>query len=165
MDYRRAESKKRLTRRRGDAAETKSDGELSGSTAERPHQQIAVAVVEHDGKFLVGMRGPGKPLAGFSEFPGGKIHSGETPAEAAARECREETGLSVVVGEPYPTVEHDYPHSRLTLHFFRCTLANPAGNASPVEPFRWVNSAELIRLEFPAANRSLLAELAAEVGR
>ena len=86
--------RRKLTRRRGDAEE--SAGSV-GSDA-RPSQQIAVAVVEHDGRFLVGLRPAGKPLAGFSEFPGGKVHSGETPAEAAERECREETGLSVVVG-------------------------------------------------------------------
>jgi len=126
---------------------------------DRPSQQIAVAVVEHDGKFLVGLRPAGKPLAGFSEFPGGKVLAGETPAVAAARECREETGLSVVVGDAYPLVEHDYPHGRLTLHFFRCTLADPAGNATPNEPFRWVRREELAGLQFPEANRSLLAEL------
>ena len=126
----------------------------------QPHQLIAVAVVVYDGTFLVGLRPPGKPLAGFSEFPGGKVSAGETPAEAAARECREETGLNVVVGDAYPIVEHDYPHGRLTLHFFRCTLADPAENAIPNEPFRWVQGEELARLEFPEANRSLLAELA-----
>jgi 8-oxo-dGTP diphosphatase len=122
-------------------------------------QQIAVAVVEHDGRFLVGLRPAGKPLAGLSEFPGGKVHPGETPAEAAERECREETGLSVVVGDPYPIVKHDYPHGRLTLHFFRCILAEPIVDATPIEPFCWVGHEELARLEFPEANRALLEAL------
>jgi mutator protein MutT len=135
------------------------EGMASDSADERTRQQVAVAVVEHDGKFLVGLRPAGKPLAGFSEFPGGKVHSGETPAEAAERECREETGLSVVVGDPYPSVEHEYPHGRLTLHFFRCTLADAAEGRIPHAPFRWVRRDELARLEFPEANRSLLERL------
>jgi mutator protein MutT len=122
-------------------------------------QQIAVAVVEHGGRFVVGLRPVGKPLAGLSEFPGGKVHPGETPAEAAERECREETGLSIIVGDPYPVVASDYPHGRLTLHFFRCTLAEPIVNATLIEPFRWVGREELARLEFPEANRSLLEAL------
>ena len=117
-----------------------------------------MAVVEHGGQFLVGLRPAGKPLAGLSEFPGGKVHSGETPAEAAERECREETGLNIVVGDPYPIVEHDYPHGRLTLHFFRCA-AEPIGDAIPNQPFRWVGREELARLGFPEANRALLEAL------
>ena len=37
---------------------------------------IAVAVVEHDRQYLIGKRPPGVPLAGYCEFPGGKVHPG-----------------------------------------------------------------------------------------
>ena len=56
---------------------------------------IAVAVVEHDGRYLVGQRPAHVPLGGFWEFPGGKVERGETPEAAAIRECLEETGLTV----------------------------------------------------------------------
>ena len=126
-------------------------------------QQIAIAVVEHGGKFLVGVRPPGRPLAGFWEFPGGKVLPGESPADAAARECREETGLTVAVGQGYPIVEHEYSHGRLTLHFFHCTLAEPQANADPRPPFRWFDREELARLKFPEANRSVVARLRARL--
>ena len=45
--------------------------------------EIAVAVVELDGKFLIGLRPEGIPLAGLWEFPGGKVELDESPAEAA----------------------------------------------------------------------------------
>ena len=51
--------------------------------------QIALAVVRHDDSVLIGQRPAGVPLAGYWEFPGGKILDDETPQEAAARECRE----------------------------------------------------------------------------
>jgi 8-oxo-dGTP diphosphatase len=129
------------------------------SAAEPARQQIAVAVVEHDGRFLVGIRPPGAPLAGMSEFPGGKIRPGESPAQAAERESVEETGLAVVAHETYSVVEHVYPHGRLTLHFFRCTLADAANSEGPAAPFRWVGRKELAQLEFPEANRELIAAL------
>ena len=51
--------------------------------------EIAIAVVEHEGRFLIGLRPPGAPLAGLWEFAGGKLEPGETPQMAAARECLE----------------------------------------------------------------------------
>ena len=54
---------------------------------------IAIAVVLHNDCVLIGVRPAGATLAGLWEFPGGKIEAGETPNEAAERECLEETGL------------------------------------------------------------------------
>jgi mutator protein MutT len=121
--------------------------------------QIAVAVIERDGRFLVGLRPPGVPLAGYWEFPGGKIQADETPAAAAIRECREETGLSIELLGAYPDVVHQYDHDRLRLFFFaaRC-VSEPA---DPHAPFVWVPRAELKNLAFPPANAALIAYLLA----
>jgi mutator protein MutT len=118
---------------------------------------IAIAVVELDGCFLVGRRPEGALLAGLWEFPGGKVEPGETPRHAAARECREEAGLEVDVGAAYPTVEHEYGHGGVRLHFFACSPRDPAGEPKP--PFVWVPAARLAELSFPVANARLIKEL------
>ena len=126
---------------------------------------IAVAVVEHQGKFLIGRRPAGVALAGLWEFPGGKVQPGETPAAAARRECLEETGLHVVVGAPYPEVVQQYDHDRVHLHFFACALVDE--HAPTPDGYRWVAPGELAEYEFPRANEGLLALLATRgtVGR
>jgi 8-oxo-dGTP diphosphatase len=53
----------------------------------------AIAVVEHDGKFLL-VRRANPPDPGRWGFPGGKIEWGETAAQAAVRELAEETGIA-----------------------------------------------------------------------
>ncbi len=119
---------------------------------------IAVAVVEHQGKFLIGRRPAGVALAGLWEFPGGKVQPGETPAAAARRECLEETGLHVVVGASYPDVVQQYDHDRVHLHFFACALVDE--HAPTPDGYRWVAPGELAEYEFPRANEGLLALLA-----
>jgi 8-oxo-dGTP diphosphatase len=119
---------------------------------------IAVAVVEHEGQFLIGQRPTGAPLAGLWEFPGGKMQLGESPEAAAIRECLEETGLDVELLFHYPTCAETYDHDRVELHFVACRLV--AGSSiSPREPFCWVPRAKLPDYEFPLGNRHLLSLL------
>jgi 8-oxo-dGTP diphosphatase len=116
--------------------------------------QIAIAVVERQGQFLIGRRPEGVPLAGYWEFPGGKVQPAETPQQAAARECREETGIDVLVGTPYPERIQDYSHGTVRLLFFACQPQEPCG--PPATPFRWVPRHELGAYRFPAGNQTLL---------
>lgn len=126
-------------------------------TDESAITSIAVAVVRQDDRLLIGKRAAGGPLADYWEFPGGKVRAGEDPATAAARECREETGLDVRVGPLLAEVEHTYPHGRLRLHFFLCAPADPA--RPPADRFVWVRCGELDRYEFPPANRQVIDRL------
>lgn len=122
--------------------------------------EIAIAVVEFDGKFLIGERPEGTPLAGYWEFPGGKVEPGEAPRDAASRECREETGIEVTVGDEYPEVVHQYDHDRLRLHFFQ---ASPSEFSLPTNRrFMWVLREQLADYQFPDANTELLKLLCEE---
>ena len=133
-------------------------------------ERIAIAVLYDSGEVLIGPRADGDPLAGLWEFPGGKIKPGETPAKAAVRECREETGLEVIVLGTCAEVLHRYATGKnpseqesgfpleLHLSFFAC---RPSGRLrSATSPFRWVGLEQLSSLDFPAANHSLIAQLA-----
>jgi mutator protein MutT len=118
---------------------------------------IAIAVVEHNGQFLVGIRPPEADLAGYSEFPGGKVEPGELPAQAAIRECREETGLEVEVAGEFPEQVHRYDHDHVRLMFYHCRLNQKDEN--PHTPFQWVDRADLESLRFPAGNNAVLTLL------
>ena len=117
---------------------------------------VAVAVVVHDGKVLVGERAETDTLAGFAEFPGGKVEVNESPEAAAIRECREETGLLVRVARLLNQVQHAYEHATVKIDFFLCECDRPA---APLEPYRWVSLQELSDHRFPPANETVLARL------
>jgi 8-oxo-dGTP diphosphatase len=118
---------------------------------------IAIAVVEQDGRFLIGQRPAGVPLAGLWEFPGGKVEPGESPQQAVIRECREETGIEVLAVGEYPEHIEQYAHGCVRLRFFQCVPVPSC--ASPAPPFRWVAREQLSEYSFPKGNRQLLALL------
>jgi 8-oxo-dGTP diphosphatase len=116
---------------------------------------IAIAVVEHDGSFLMGHRPVGVPLAGLWEFPGGKVEPGETPEAAAVRECLEETGVVVQPLFRYPRHVESYAHGEVELFFVACQPLN-SSRAVPREPFLWVKRERLSDYRFPSGNAELL---------
>ncbi|CAG0929522.1 CTP pyrophosphohydrolase [Rhodocyclaceae bacterium] len=82
-------------------------------------EAAAAVILRPDGHFLLGRRPPGKPYAGYWEFPGGKIEPGETASQALVRELREELGIEADRFTPWITREFVYPHAHVRLHFFR----------------------------------------------
>lgn len=63
-----------------------------------------IAVVVHEGRALL-VRRANPPDAGRWGFPGGKIDFGETVADAAIRELREETGIAGEAQEVMTTLD------------------------------------------------------------
>ena len=111
-------------------------GELA-ARAGFPVVEVAAAVVERAGRFLVTRRDPAKHLGGLWEFPGGKREPGESLEACLARELDEELGVRVRVGARAGHRPWTYPDRRVLLHFFRCRLAAradhaPRGPALPV---------------------------------
>ena len=122
--------------------------------------KVAIAIVESAGHFLVGTRPEGAPLAGQTEFPGGKCMPDETPRSCVVRECGEETGLMVIPRGHLVTTTHEYDHGAVELHFWRCDLApDLPEQAVASEPFRWVSRTELSQLNFPDGNADVLSLL------
>lgn len=81
---------------------------------------VAAAVIEReDGSFLLAQRPRGKAYAGYWEFPGGKVETGEPVAEALRRELHEELGIHLVLAYPWITRVFSYPHATVRLHFHR----------------------------------------------
>lgn len=126
-------------------------------------KQIAIAVVQSDDRILIGRRGAAGPLAGYWEFPGGKVQPGESPALAAVRECREETALEVRVERLLSVVDHTYAHGALQLHFYLCVPCDSASDSTePRNGFRWAPRQSLAEYEFPPANAAVVAQLLRE---
>ncbi|WP_211445133.1 NUDIX domain-containing protein [Collimonas humicola] len=80
---------------------------------------VAVGILmKPNGDVLLGQRPEGKPMAGYWEFPGGKVEPGESIFDALRRELLEELGIEIHAAEPWCGIEHQYAHAHVRLHFY-----------------------------------------------
>lgn len=121
--------------------------------------EVAVGVVRRAGCVLVTRRKTGQIMAGWWEFPGGKLEPGETAAVAVVRELREEIGLDVHPVVTLPTLRHDYPHAQVRLNVFLVEAPVGQPQALEVADCRWVGRAELGQLDMLPGNRALVDHL------
>ena len=99
---------------------------------------VAVGIVmRRDGTVLLGQRVPGKPYAGWWEFPGGKVEPGESVEQALARELHEELGLSVGRSLPWVVRDFVYPHATVRLHFRRVVDFDGEPRSREGQAFVW----------------------------
>jgi 8-oxo-dGTP diphosphatase len=99
-----------------------ADGErerqdLTAGQAERVVVDVAVGVLMQGEEFLLTSRPEGKVYAGYWEFPGGKLESGESVEQALRRELQEELGITIGQAQVWKTQMVDYPHALVRLHF------------------------------------------------
>jgi 8-oxo-dGTP diphosphatase len=122
---------------------------------------IVAAIIIVDGRVLACERSAPPDVAGRWEFPGGKVEPGESDADALARECVEELGVRVEVGD---RVGPDVPlaHGRAVLRVFAVTLLDgDQPRALEHRAMRWLGVDQLDSVPWLPADRPIVAELPA----
>lgn len=121
----------------------------------------ACALQDADGRVLIAQRPAGKAMAGFWEFPGGKVEPNETPEQAIVRELREELGIEPCESclQPFFFASHPYADFHLVMPMFICRRWD--GFISPQEgqEIAWVKPEKLTRYKLAPADEPLAAEL------
>jgi 8-oxo-dGTP diphosphatase len=127
---------------------------------ERPIVDVAAAVLQKsNGEFLLAQRPEGKVYAGYWEFPGGKLHRGESVAAALERELHEELGLEVEQSYPWLIQTFTYPHARVKLHFRRVTRWRGEPQSRENQRFAWQTPDRLSVAPMLPANTFVLKAL------
>ena len=124
--------------------------------------EVTAAVVIIDGKVLMTTRPEGKHLAGYWEFPGGKLRENEDMNSCIKREMKEELGVDIIPFDVLYTIEHHYPEKSVRITFFR---AEPE-DVSTFKPFPHENQqigffkfSELKNLKIVPADKPVIEEL------
>jgi 8-oxo-dGTP diphosphatase len=133
------------------------------STPMEPKELTVVAAVIRDdtGRVLLTQRPAGRHMAGLWEFPGGKVASGEDPAEALVRELREELGVEALVEDPITFAVHEEPGLRILLLFYNTRLVAGTPQGREGQDIRWVRPSKLADYPTPPADADLVSRLAA----
>jgi len=106
--------------------------------ADRPVTDVAVGVLLlSDGSFLLTSRPEGKVYAGYWEFPGGKLETGETVEQALRRELHEELAITIGAAELWKTQMVDYPHALVRLHFCKVRQWTGELQMREAQSFAW----------------------------
>jgi 8-oxo-dGTP diphosphatase len=123
--------------------------------------EVVAAVIERDGRILVGQRKAGGRHALKWEFPGGKVEPGETPRAALARELREELGIEAQIGEEMERYDFSYPGQTPThLIFFRVTEFAEEPENLDFAQIAWVERHSLPQYDFLEGDVDFVKRLA-----
>jgi 8-oxo-dGTP diphosphatase len=141
---------------------TSTSTAATAAEAARPIVLVAaVALIDADGRVLLAQRPEGKHLAGLWEFPGGKVHPGETPEAALIRELDEELGIDVVASclAPFTFASHAYPEFHLLMPLYVCRKWSGIVTAREGQQLKWVRPTQLGDYPMPPADKPLVAML------
>lgn len=122
--------------------------------------RVVAALIEEGGKFLVCRRPANKARGLLWEFAGGKVEQGEEKAAALVRECREELGVELDVGEVFTELTHVYPDVTVCLTLFCARIAAGVPQRLEHAELRWATPQEMLSLEFCPADAPILRMLA-----
>lgn len=123
--------------------------------------QVVAAILERNGRVLIGRRKPEQAHPLKWEFPGGKVEPGETPEQALARELEEELAISQASGPEITRYFYTYPGKNpIELIFYRITSYSGEPQNLVFHEIRWEPASGLGSYDFVEGDRDFLRAFA-----
>jgi 8-oxo-dGTP diphosphatase len=123
------------------------------------HRVVAAVIFDCADQVLLAERPPGKHMAGWWEFPGGKVATGESDAAALKRELREELAIEADPGRRLMILEHDYGDRLIELVFIEVKQFSGAMRGLDAQRFKWVARTALAGERILEADRVFVERL------
>lgn len=120
-----------------------------------------MALVDRDNRILIAQRPEGKQLAGYWEFPGGKVDAGERPEISLIRELNEELGITVSEDclAPLTFASHAYEDFHLLMPLYICRKWQGMVQGRENQQLKWVRARDLRDYKLPPADIPLISPL------
>ncbi|OED39305.1 hypothetical protein AB833_17280 [Chromatiales bacterium (ex Bugula neritina AB1)] len=117
-----------------------------------PVIDVTAAVFLCDGRVLSFRRKPGQTLAGYWEFPGGKLELNETLAECLQREIREELAVQITVGDYLGVTDHSGNRKKIRLHGYIVSQWSGEIQLTDHDRMLWLGAAEIDTIQWLPAD-------------
>lgn len=121
--------------------------------------EVVAALIWAGEKFMICQRPAHKARALLWEFVGGKVEPGETKEQALIRECREELGVTLSVGDAFMEVTHAYPDITVHLTLLNATITEGIPQKLEHNDIRWITPAEISGYDFCPADADILKRI------
>lgn len=121
--------------------------------------EVVAALIWDKNRFMICQRPAHKARGSLWEFVGGKVEPGESKEEALIRECREELGVTVDVGEIFMEVTHQYPDITVHLTLFSASIREGVPQKLEHQDIRWITAKEIGQYAFCPADTKILEKL------
>lgn len=121
--------------------------------------EVVAALIWDKNRFMICQRPAHKARGSLWEFVGGKVEPGESKEEALVRECREELGVTVDVGEIFMEVTHQYPDITVHLTLFSASIREGVPQKLEHQDIRWITAEEIGKFSFCPADTEILEKL------
>ena len=118
--------------------------------------EVAAALIRDENRFMICQRPAHKTRGLLWEFVGGKLEPGETGKDALRRECMEELGVVVEVGDVFMDVIHEYPDMKVHLTLFNSAIAEGEPKLLEHDDIKWITPEEIPSYEFCPADDGIL---------
>jgi 8-oxo-dGTP diphosphatase len=133
-----------------------------GTVLDKPRLRVvAAALFDARGRVLIAQRPEGKHMAGWWEFPGGKVANGESDADALVRELREELGVETHAHGLITTMSHEYPDRIVDLVLWHASIASGEPRGLDGQQLQWVSCQSLGNVGLLPADLPLIPALMA----
>ncbi len=130
--------------------------------ATKPRVRVVAAALFDDARrVLLADRPAGKHMAGWWEFPGGKVAPGESDADALVRELREELGVESRAHREITSMSHEYPDRIVDLMLWHASITSGQPRGLDGQQLKWVDCQSLGRERLLPADLPLIPYLQA----
>ncbi|MBR1532946.1 MAG: (deoxy)nucleoside triphosphate pyrophosphohydrolase [Ruminococcus sp.] len=117
--------------------------------------EVVAALIWDGDRFLICQRPENKTRGLLWEYVGGKVEPGETKQEALIRECREELGVIITVGDVFMDVVHEYPDITVHLTLFHASIAEGKIQLLEHNAIAWITPAEIPDYDFCPTDKDI----------
>ena len=117
--------------------------------------EVVAALIWDGDRFLICQRPAHKARGLLWEYVGGKVEAGETKQEALIRECKEELGVTITVGDVFMDVVHEYPDITVHLTLFHAKITEGTIQLLEHNAVAWIKPDEIPNYDFCPADKDI----------